>query len=386
MVDQNSKEVYDMVLAAKNGDWGTVNSVLSSNPNFINCIPEDRSWAALHQAVYWNNKGEVEKLLQYNTCDSEVKTKEGFNESGPGKTSLWLAQNLSGATKRAPLVSLLESNMKNERRKRFGGTIPTYVTVKDGADMDKKGLPLLLLTLSNYKKTFHPDNVDPNTVFTTLMQQVFDSTGGEGHWQQAKDKMSSSMKAFDVAAGDFLSKDKSDPKTTPKQRFYARIVKLYSKNSVYREANESLRREGQMPWKPTGDDLAIAPFTLMLDVLLFYWNELERVTSATYRGATLKQSDIAMYSKGTQFVWLNFVSSSMDESVARGFAGNTLFEITNNTESLWQPRKLSHAYHDLHDYAHEKEALYPAGAEFKVTSVDTSGSLTVIKLNLMNPA
>ena len=56
---------------------------------------------------------------------------------------------------------------------------------------------------------------------------------------------------------------------------------------------------------------------------------------------------------------------------------------------FWHPRDLKHVDLDFHEYKHEKEALYPAGAEFKVMEISSDESdinkpLTVIKLKLMD--
>lgn len=202
--------------------------------------------------------------------------------------------------------------------------------------------------------------------------------------------VSLSVGAFDKAAAAILSTDEVFPKTTDEQHFFARTVKLYTKNHVYREVNESLRREGQgRSYKATADDLTLGPYTLLLDVLLFYWDELNRVSTPTFRVMNLSSDDQNMYKKGTQFVWLSFVSSSKEKKAVLHFPHNTLFEISNDTPDaeFWQPRDLSHPFHDLHQYD-EKEALYPAGAEFQVTANEpcNEGQATRrIKLKLMKP-
>ena len=125
----------------------------------------------------------------------------------------------------------------------------------------------------------------------------------------------------------------------------------------------------------------------MLDTLLFYWKGLNPVSNTTYRGTKLSDDDLKKYSEGTQFVWLSFVSSSLSRSVAERFATNVIFEISNNTSGadLWRPRNVI-AHSAVPD---EEEALYPAGAEFEVTSVEKPdgqrSEMYVIKLKLKNP-
>ena len=369
--DEDSRDVSEMVLAAKNGEWSKVFGIVHRKPYLINCIPEERAWGALHQSAWWSNEEAVTKLLAYPNCDSEIKTKQDrANESGPGKTPLWIAEYVRP---NAQIASILEQNFKNERQKRFGGTIPTYVTSQDGEKMDRDGLPLLILTLANYKKTFHPEAVSPHVAFKELMNEMFKYTADSLHWRVAMEKVSFSLGAFDKNAADFLSTDVVFRNTTDEQRFFARTVKLYSSNHIYRQVNESLRREGQgRSYKPTADDLALGPYTLSLDVLLFYWKELNPVRTPTFRVMNLSSSDLQMYTVGTKFIWLSFVSSSKKKQAALDFPYeyNTLFEISNDKPDavLWQPRDLSHSFHDLSEYSHEEEALYPAGAEFQVTA------------------
>ena len=385
MVDQDAKDVSEMVQAAKYGQWPTVYSILDRKPYLVNCIPEERSWAALHQSAWWENESAVRKLLSYPACDSLVKTKEkNTNESGPGKTPEWVARYIKS---NEIIANILEEFTQNERQKRFAGEIPTYVTAQDGQEMDRKGLPLLLVTLANYKRTFHPGSVAPHTAFNELAKQVFDHVAESSHWTEAKKKISSSVAAFDLISSNIISQDDPTPPApaTEELRFFARIIKLYTSNHVYREVNESLRRQGMEGYKATGQDLALGPYTLFLDILLFYWPDLNAVSTKTYRGITLSDEDLKLYKVGTKFVWLSFVSSSRKLSVAQGF-GNTLFEFSNDAPeaAFWRPRDLNHLW--LTEYLNEAEALYPAGCEFEVTEIDTLNGKRRIKLKLLKAA
>ena len=370
MVDQDSKDVNAMVLAAKYGRWSEVYAILDRKHYLVNCIPEDRSWAALHQAAWWGSERAVKKLLKYPSCDSEVKTRGG--EFGPQCKPSEIANK-----KDFPgIKNVLDEFSKNERAKRFSGKIPTYVTAQDGVKMDKEGLPLLLLTIANYKQTFHPATIDVHTAFMGLMKEVFEYTWND--WEEAKEKISSALSAFCKAASDDLRKESTD-----EEKFHASIVRLYTRDYIYRTANKALRREGQEEYKATGDDLAVGPYDLMLDILLFYWNDLNPVSETTYRGLKMSDDDLKKYSKGTQFVWLSFVSSSLDRSAASNFGNTILFEISNNTPGaeLWRPREISL----FSAHPGEREALYPAGAEFEVTDSFKQGGKNVIKLKLKNP-
>ena len=285
------------------------------------------------------------------------------------------------------IADLLTAFFREERKERFGGYLPTYITWKDGEKMDRDGLPLLLCALANYKQTYHPSVVTPHIAFRDLLKQVFEyvDDSSTSHWKRAMEKTSSSVCAYCKAAGDFLSTDEPNSKTTPETRFFACAVKLYTKQNVHREVNRSLRWQGQDGnYKPAASDLAWGPYILLLDTLLFYWNELNPVSTTTYRAMTLTDSDLQMYAVGNKFVWLNFVSSSKSKSRVKEF-GLTVFEISNDTSDakLWRPRDLNHPKFQLSEYPLEEEALYPAGAEFLVTAVDKSNG--IIKLKLINP-
>ena len=114
--------------------------------------------------------------------------------------------------------------------------IPTYTTYQDG-----NGPPLLLLTLTNFKKTFHSSSASIGEVFKTILKEVFDFETAGTHWKHAMEKVSFSIGAFDLEAGNFLATDEPSSGTTDEQRFFTRTVKLYSMDHIYREVNESLR-------------------------------------------------------------------------------------------------------------------------------------------------
>ena len=373
MVDQDSTDVNAMVLAAKCRRWSEVYAILDRKPYLVNCIPEERAWAALHQAAWWGDKHAVDRLLRYPSCDSEVKTKQDrANEFGPEKLPSEIARKRGFPG----IADKLNDHAKNERMKRHSEIIPTYVTAREGVKMDKEGLPLLMRTIANYKRTFHPSKVDVHPAFMGLLKEVFQYTWD--HWEKAKNKISDSLSAFCKVAGDDLRKESTDEKN-----FHQSIVRLYTRGYIYSAVNASLRREGEEHYKATSDDLALGPYNLMLDILLFYWSALRPVSATTYRGIRASDDDLKKYSKGIRFVWLSFVSSSLHRPVAGRFGSNTTFEISNDTPGaeLWRPRDITH----LSAIPGESEALYPVGAEFEVTDIATQGGKKVIKLKLINP-
>ena len=72
------EESGKMVMAAKYGGWDTVWEILNRKPYLVNCIPEERAWAILHQAVWWKDAIAVKKILAVPGCDSELLTKNGL--------------------------------------------------------------------------------------------------------------------------------------------------------------------------------------------------------------------------------------------------------------------------------------------------------------------
>ena len=92
-IEDISKDVKELVRAAKYGKWPIVWSILrtpekTKKTYLINCIPEDRRWSTLHQAVYLNNIEVVKLLLRHNACDPNVETKSGASEGHGFETPL----------------------------------------------------------------------------------------------------------------------------------------------------------------------------------------------------------------------------------------------------------------------------------------------------------
>ena len=76
--DIHDDESGKMVMAAKYGGWDTVWEILNRKPYLVDCIPEERTWAILHQAVWWKDAIAVKKILAVPGCDSEQLTKNGL--------------------------------------------------------------------------------------------------------------------------------------------------------------------------------------------------------------------------------------------------------------------------------------------------------------------
>ena len=87
-------EVHELLTKAKMGKFKQVWSVLDARQHYINCVPENRAFGVLHQAVFWGIEEVVLKVLSYPTCDPFIQTNQDKeNNYGPGKTSDLLAKN-----------------------------------------------------------------------------------------------------------------------------------------------------------------------------------------------------------------------------------------------------------------------------------------------------
>jgi hypothetical protein len=117
-----------------------------------------------------------------------------------------------------------------------------------------------------------------------------------------------------------------------------------------------------------------------------YWNKLVPEKLTTYRKILVKEADCRRYQRGTRFVWLSFVSSSVDLNKAEPFPTcvpsgehKMTFIIENSNPNRWQPR-------NIEAYAQyvERERVYPAGAEFIVTDRSKVDGFTQVHLKLLD--
>lgn len=176
--------------------------------------------------------------------------------------------------------------------------------------------------------------------------------------------------------------------TGSRENFYKMIVTAYTieTNYLYTYISTALRRQASTNYKPTGDDLALGPYTVMYQMLLLFWEKLAPESGTTYHQMKMLQEDIDMYKEGTEFYWQSVVSSTTDFVDAHSFptvdntAGDNivLFIIDNSAKCDWQPKNIEkYASHE------ERERTYPAGAKFRVTSASNANEGTKVKLTLI---
>ncbi|XP_048776682.2 uncharacterized protein LOC125680920 [Ostrea edulis] len=358
----DAENIEKLVASAKINEWGPIWRILGtpSHPKksyLINCIPENRRWSILHQAIFWNNHGVVANLLQFNTCDKTVKAKEGTSEIGPdGKKSPEEVAEAFGHNELKPILDMYPYQLHDQ--------LPvTFLPLSDGAD--DFALGLLRITLASYKTAFqlHTQEIPS---FSDLLRDVYNKIDtSNSHWKLVRDKVHESV--YVICHQTCLKIRECESK----ERFYTAIINTYTeeKSYLYDHLNTALRRQRQTDYRPTADDLALGPYVLMYQLLLLFWNKLHKERRVTYRRMRVSSDDLAKYQVGTKFAWMSFVSSSVELEKAIMFptCGPTgdrviVFTIDNSSASHWQPR-------NIEKYAQymERERVYPAGAKFLVT-------------------
>ena len=240
---------------------------------------------------------------------------------------------------------------------------------------------LFRLTLAAYKNTFHPHVVSQSKCLPDLLNDIFRYVSAGNNWIVVRDRVAQSL----YPACRVASKCIQD--CTTMLDFYKMVVKVYTDETthLYTYLNTALRRQCDIGYKPTGNDLALGPYILMFHLLLFCWNNLKRENHTTYRKMKITATDLAKYQVGTKFTWLSFVSSSVQKQCAQIFPSckpsgdiEVEFVIDNKTNSQWQPL-------NIEDYAcyMEKERVYPAGATFEVVRRLKENGTPTIRLKLV---
>jgi hypothetical protein len=375
---EDAEDLEKLMASAKINEWGPVWRILGtpSKPKksfLINCIPENRRWGILHQAIFWNNHGVVANLLQFNTCDKTVKAKEGTSEIGQdGKMSPEQVAEAFGHTELKPILDMYPYQLQDQ--------LPvTFLPLSDGAD--DFALGLLRLTLVCYKTAFRL-HAPGSQSFNDLLKDVYTNIDtSDSYWKLVRDKVHESV---------YVICDQTCQKIRgceSKEGFYAAIINTYTeeKSYLYDHLNTALRRQRQTDYRPTADDLALGPYVLMYQLLLLFWNKLHKESCVTYRRMRVSADDLAKYQEGTRFAWMSFVSSSVELEKAVMFptcgpSGDKVivFTIDNSSASHWKPR-------NIEKYAQymERERVYPAGAKFLVTKRTDSIEESRISLKLL---
>ncbi|VDI68805.1 Hypothetical predicted protein [Mytilus galloprovincialis] len=375
-IEEESTKVKEMVFSARQGKWDTVFSILKSNPHLMNAIPEGRRWGVLHQAVWWNKLEVLQKLLSINSCDSRVRTKETMSEVGEtGGCTPYEISQIYGYTDMGKLLEQHSNTLTTENQLQ---DLPTFHY--QISDVQLSDLGLLRTTLASYRQTFCPFTINNDKPLSGVMEEIFKHVNSNENWSTVKAKLCDSLYPVCKPAFEILKATKT------KEELYAKIVNVYTNENtkLYIYLNNALRRQEERLYRPTANDLGLGPYILMFHLLLMYWNELIPETGITYRRIIVKDTDCRRYQKGAQFVWLSFITSSVDLANAEPFPlcvpkgkHKIIFVFNNETPSRWQPR-------NIEKYAEfvEGKRVYPAGVEFIVTERLENDDTTEVRLEL----
>lgn len=378
-IEEESKLVEKLVLCSKEGDWNEVWSILGTkehpeNGHLLNAIPQSRRWGVLHQAVYWNIPEVLQKVLEYPSCDPALKAKKCMSECGP--TSRMTALQIAKEYKYQNITSILSNHISTGITGQFFPTFQPF----DGY-CDNKGLSLMSLTLSSYKKGFHPKPVETKKSVLSVLSDVFnDINSSEERWKKVQEIVADAVYPVSVEKATDIVRCQT------KEEFYSQVIRTYSNedNTIYAYLNMAFRRQRQENYRPTGDDLAMGPYCVMYQMLLLFWRRLKQESRTTYRKMKMTTNDVEKYAPGTRFIWQSIVSSAINPEHTHTFpsmapTGDTsvLFTISNDADSLWKPRNI-----EEHADFPETERTYPAGAKFLVPDRSEADGTVHISLQL----
>eukprot|EP00794_Sanderia_malayensis_P020050 gene20050-22017_t len=368
-IEEDNKDVREAVHAAKYGDWNKVYNIIGKKNYLVNCIPEGRSWAMLHQAVYWNNKTAVNFLLKLKTCDALIKTKRCRDELvPPSSTAIAIANKMEG---REEVKNLIQQNINYSRNARFSQHISYKLSRKDGKKvMDH--LPLFVKEIAMYKDTLVGEKKHVKQHLIDILNQIFKNEHEQHHWDKIEGQLHQSLYGFDKDAADKIGEAASE------EKFFDELIRLYTGNWVYNEVNKAIAREFNKDYNPSAEDLALGLYAMLLDVTITFWSKLGTTSGKTYRGVGNQYGE---YKVGDEIMFTTMVSCSGLEGVARGFAGSdgTLFTIYNSADASTRPKYIR----GYSDHQSEDEYVYAIGTEFRVKSNTMVGKLRLIELDLL---
>lgn len=268
-----------------------------------------------------------------------------------------------------------------ERNKRQAVDLPTFISPSTWESFERNGIPFL----QNGANYLFGSESFPNE-FDKLLSAVYRKITDDPI--SIKDKLIQSLsdgEKFSVDNSIRYKKAVSTINDNYRQLGLEKtVVYVYTTYYVYSDLINAMRKQGTNV-ELTDAEKTLASFALVLNAILFCWKPLQSVSQVTYRGASFTVSDIAKYSVGTEFVWVQFTSSSTNRTVSEDFyMGNVLFIFDNSKITSWRPKDISpYSY----DRSHQ-EALFPSGAMFRVTSKETfvykGKSSTAIMVQLIN--
>ena len=361
----DTQKVDQISEALERGDIKDVVDIIDTNQHLVNVVPAEVGLAPLHQAALMGDVTVVEKILYYPAADPDVLTTAADkNVHGVGKT----AEELTSNEEVRAAISWKKQQLTQEYY-----TCPTFVEISDSN--------YILMDYSSPSIEAHrgllcPEEFDSEgfTAFPKMLEDVFLYIHYSSKWEEAWDVTSKELSKFERSIGEQVRKRNS------KESFYRFLIEVYTseKMGVYRNLNSELRNRAVKKNRST----QFSVYSAIVNCILFAWGDLQPYTDVTYRGMNLTGEDLDTYSVGTEFAWLNFVSSSSSRRVAEKFKTkpNSIFVIDNKTECKWSPKSIE----ALSAHEREREYMYPCGAQFRVTRVEQQDKVTYIHLELIN--
>ena len=364
----DTQKVDQISEALERGDLKDVVDIIDTNQHLVNVVPAEVGLAPLHQAALTGDVTVVEKILHYPAADPDVRTTAADrNVHGAGKT----AEELTSSEEVRAAISWKKQQLTREYY-----TCPTFVEINDSNYilMDYSSP-----TIEAHRGLLCPEefNSECFSAFPKMLEDVFIYIHYSSKWEEAWDITSKELSKFERSIGEQVRTRNS------KESFYRFLIEVYTseKMGVYRNLNNELRNRA-VKMKKKNRSTQFSVYSSIVNCILFVWGDLQPYTDVTYRGMNLTEEDLDTYSVGTEFAWLNFVSSSSSKRVAEKFKTkpNSIFVIDNKTECKWSPKSIE-AF-SVHE--REKEYIYPCGAQFRVTRVEHQDTVTYVHLELIN--
>eukprot|EP00800_Vazella_pourtalesii_P012353 TRINITY_DN2916_c0_g1_i1.p1 TRINITY_DN2916_c0_g1~~TRINITY_DN2916_c0_g1_i1.p1 ORF type:complete len:637 (-),score=78.44 TRINITY_DN2916_c0_g1_i1:200-1888(-) len=322
--------------------------------------------APIHEAALAGDEKVVTELMSYQACKINVKTKKPA-KVGAGKTAAQITKSKS--VKKALHCKLVEE------KKKYNNQVPTCV------DIQSAQLNLMSYVhgaMEKHKICERKYNLDYFGSFPTMEERIFSFINTGNNWKSVRNIVANEVGKIDD------TKKTTINGITDKMAFFKYLIEMYTQNNYCLTLNSHLREHPiELPGVATKiqkNQKSCRVYTALTNAVLFHATIPrlgKRFTGTTYRGVQLSDKDRRQYTVGSKFAWLSFSSSSSDRN--RAFSGCKIF-IDNATESPWSPRGIE----AIAAYSSEREYLYPCGAQFEVTKLETIHNQNVIHLKLIN--
>ena len=366
-VKEDNVDVLEMVNFAKEGRLKKALQVAKKKPYLVNAIPEQHAWSVLHYAVYYDDISAIEELLKVPNCDIEIKAKADHGNVGAaGMMPIDLAKKYN--------KSCLKILRKNHEKEEVYEEV-TFIELKTDTDSiisDETLYGYIYLAVAFLPQNKLEKIELEQCSFAKMCGIVYDLLQGDHEFVQ--NAVVACMRPFDRIIADEIKGSKT------LHQFQKAMIKVFTFNGhFYKCVNGALRRAAFVVQEhfggktnarsPKGNDMTLSMYTLFLQAILLYWEELPKVTVTTYRSVRLPVEHAKRYQPNTAICWLPFSSSSSREKdVAEKLLCSSddgipiMFKINNQKESIWSPRDIA----QFSWLKTEEEVLHPCGTKFVI--------------------